>query len=83
MIKFEIDDVLKQYNNSGDECPAEDPNRTTLEFGAYTIEEFIWWLKKNDYKFTKENSLPMDLEDTLLKCWVVFETPDLDEKRKG
>jgi hypothetical protein len=52
-----IDDVLDLYNNSGEECPALDPDRTTLEYGAYTIEEFVWWLKKYNYKFIKEETL--------------------------
>ena len=51
--ELSIDEVHDIYNNSNEECMAQDPNRTTLEYGGYSIEEFIWWLKKHDYKFIK------------------------------
>jgi hypothetical protein len=47
-------DILKEYNESGDECVYTDEEGIErLKYANYTPEEFIWWLGENNYRIVR------------------------------
>lgn len=48
---IEVDEVLYTYNS--DPLEYKDASGDSLKYGCYSVEEFIHWLKDNNYKFIK------------------------------